>query len=510
MNFLKALQAQFAGTWQRYNAQQRTLLLAALAIGMAAIVGVGFWSARSEYMVLAKELGPSQAAELVSRLQTAGINYELSYSGSELSVPKQDWNRARLASGNLLDPLHSEESTVEGGIFDDPNQIKDRQHRQLELSISRMIMQLNGVAHAEVHISRPESSPFIRERRPATASVVLSFRPGVMFDRQQAASIVSIVSHAVGGLNPDDITVADTQGRILSEKQSGMGADVAMQFEYQRRLETDLAAKAESMLSQILGPGRAIVRVTADVDFTQTTRVEDTYDPDAKVKKSEKITTEDTTNQESTVGGSGTAANVEATPAASSATRGAQSSKSETIETEYQNTKRTNTVVEAPGRLQRLTVSAAVDIPTPADGSAPKLTEELVKNVIKQAVGFDTERDGEDAITVVVGPLAGLPAMDDPALGGAGPWKQYEGLVRNASLGIASLVVLAIALLTLKKMRPVVVTPPTTEGMTVESSRRLSAIARQVEDDPKAIAQMLETWLGEDNKARQDPVRTAA
>ena len=503
MNFLKALQAQFAGMWQRYNAQQRTLLLAALTIGIAAIVGVGVWSARSEYVLLAKELGPSQAAEIIGRLQTAGIPYELSYSGSELSVPKQDWNRARLASGNLLDPLHSEEDTVEGGIFDDPNQIKDRQHRQLELSISRMIMQLNGVAHAEVHISKPESSPFIRDRRPATASVVLSFRPGVMFDRQQAASIVSIVSHAVGGLNPDDITVADTQGRILSEKQSGMGADVAMQLEYQRRLETDLAAKAETMLSQILGPGRAIVRVTAEVDFTQTTREEETYDPDAKVKKTEKITTEDTTNQETSVGGSGTAANVEASPGGNNASRGAQTQKSETIETEYQNTRRTNTVIEALGRLQRITVSAAVSIPEPA-----KLAIEDIKKVIEQAVGLSTTR--EDAIQVIESPLAGLPALDDPALGGAGPWKQYEGLVRNASLGIASLVVLAIALLTLKKMRPVVVTPPATEGMTLESSRRLSAISKQVEDDPKAIAQMLETWLGEDNQGRKDSVRTAA
>jgi flagellar biosynthesis/type III secretory pathway M-ring protein FliF/YscJ len=173
------------------------------------------------------------------------------------------------------------------------------------------------------------------------------------------------------------------------------------------------------------------------------------------------------------------------------------------------NTKRTNRVTEAPGRLQRLTVSAAVDIPTPADGAAPKLTEEVVKNVIKQAVGFDTERDGEDAITVVVGPLAGVSAIDDLETAAA-PWKQYEGLVRNASLGIASLVVLAIALLTLKKMRPVVVTPPATDGLSFESSRRLSAIAKQVEDDPKAIAQMLETWLGTDGQNRQDSSRAAA
>jgi flagellar M-ring protein FliF len=370
-----------------------------------------------------------------------------------------------------------------------------------------MIMQLNGVAHAEVHVSRPDPSPFVRDAQPATASVVLTFRPGMMFDRQQAASVVSIVSHAVGGLRPDDITVADTDGRILSEKQSGMGADVAMQFEYQRRLETDLAAKAETMLSQVLGPGRAIIRVTADVDFTQTTRTEETYDPDAKVKISEKITTEDTTNQENSVGGSGTAANVQAAPAATTQTRGAQMSKSETIDTTYQNSSITSTVTEAPGRLKRLTVSAAIDIPEPAAGGTALLPADIEK-IIKQAVGFSEER--LDAIQVIEGPLAAVPALDDPAFGGASPWKQYEGLVRNASLGIASLVVLAIALLTLKKVKPVVVTPPMSEGLSLDSSRRLSAIARQVEDDPQAIAQMLETWLGEDGRARSDSIRKTA
>jgi hypothetical protein len=82
--------------------------------------------------------------------------------------------------------------------------------------------------------------------------------------------------------------------------------------------------------------------------------------------------------------------------------------------------------------------------------------------------------------------------------------------VRNASLGVASLVVLAISLLTLKKMRPVVVSPPVSDGLSLESSRRLNTIARQVEDDPQAIAQLLETWLGEDEKQKPGSVRAAA
>lgn len=505
MNFLKALQAQFVAAWHRYNAQQRTLLLAALVLGIAAIAGVGVWSARSEFVPLANGLGPAQAAELVSRLQSAGIEYRLSYSGSEVLVPKQAYAVARNAAGDLLEPLHADDADSEPSMFDDPALTRSREQRKQELQIARMIMQLHGVARADVRISRPSPSPFIRDARPATASVVLSFKPGMSFDRQQAASVVSMVAHSVEGLRPDDITVVDTTGRMLSEKQSPLGSDVAAQFEFQQRLETDLAAKAETMLSQLLGPGHAVVRVSAEIDFTQTSREEQTYDPATKVKKSEKITTEDTTNREDTVGGAGVTQNVEV-GGSTTASRGSQSSKSETIETEYENTKIINKVVEAPGRLQRITVSAAVNIPEPPAGGT-KLALADIEKVIKQAVGFSNTR--EDQIQVIESPLAGMPDLSDPALGGSA-WQQYEGLVRNASLGIASLVVLVIVLLTLKKVRPVVVTPPLNEGLSLESSRRLSTLAQQVEDDPQAIAQLLETWLGEGEQTRTGQSRSAA
>ena len=508
MNFLKALQTQLSATWQRYNVRQRAMLMVALGVGAVAIIGVGAWSARSEYVVLANQLGPSEAAELISRLQSTGIDYKLSYSGSEVMVPAQDLSRARLAGGDMLDPMYDSEGMTGGGIFDDPNVIRLREQRNRETSIARSIMRMKGIAHADVHLSQPDPSPFVRDRIPKSASVVVALKPGTMFSRQQAAAVVSLVAHSVEGLNPNDITLVDNDGRILSDERSPTESGISMQFEYTRRLETELAAKAETMLAQVLGPGRAVVRVAADVDFTQTTREEQTYDPDAKVKKSEKITTEDTTNQEQSLGGAGAKANIEAN-AATTKTAGAQTSKSETIETEYENTKIVNTTVIPSGRLQRLTVSAAVDIPQPAGGGVA-MSEDAVKNIIKQAVGFDEERDGENAIAVVVGPLAGMTTLEDGELGGTGWWKEYEGLVRNASLGIASLVVLAIVLLTLKKVRPVVVTPPMNDGLSLESSRRLSAIAQRVEDDPEEVARMLETWLGEDENERTGSARAAA
>jgi flagellar M-ring protein FliF len=217
---------------------------------------------------------------------------------------------------------------------------------------------MQGVAQAIVHISRPEASPFIRDQQPTKASVILDLKPGAPFDRQQAAAVVSMVAHAVEGLDPNNVSITDTSGHILSEQTSPLGSDIARQFEYQQRIETELASKAETMLSQLLGPGRAVVRVAAEVDFTQTTRKETTYDPDAKVKMYEKITTNSSKSQPTGVSG-GTASNV--TPSVSEVATGAPTSQDdETIETEYLNSQTDTTIAEAAGRVQRLTISAAV------------------------------------------------------------------------------------------------------------------------------------------------------
>ena len=373
-------------------------------------------------------------------------------------------------------------------------------------------MRVQGVANATVHVSKPEPSPFIRDQKPTTASVILELKPGVQFDRQQAAGIVSTVAHAVTGLNPNDITVMDTRGRVLSEQQSLLGSDIARQFEYQRHLETELASKAEPMLAQLLGPGKAVVRVAAEVDFTQTTRSETTYDPDAKVKEREMIKTSNSTEAPAAVSSGSTSNVLPSMPDVS--TSEPKATKEETIETTYLNTQIVNTITEAPGRVRRLTVSAAVDIPQPASGdnSATALTKVQVEGVIKQAVGFSQTRD--DAIEVIVGPLAGMQAFDPALMAGPSAWTQYEGLVRNSSLGVASLVLLVIALLTLKKMKPVVVAQPAVTGFTPETARRLNSLAQQVEDDPRAIASVLEAWLGEaaapDTRTTTPPLRKVA
>jgi len=61
-----------------------------------------------------------------------------------------------------------------------------------------------------------------------------------------------------------------------------------MQLEYKGRVEGDIRTNVQSMLEGIVGSGRAIVRVTAEIDFNKITLNEEEYDPSATVVRSKR------------------------------------------------------------------------------------------------------------------------------------------------------------------------------------------------------------------------------
>jgi flagellar M-ring protein FliF len=486
---------QLQQLWLGWTVLQRISIAGAAVLCIAAVVFVGAWSMQSQFVPLAADLTPTAAAELVSTLDAAGIDSQLNFSGSSVLVPKQDLSRARLAAGKILDITANPSEDLEGSVWADPTLHHVRLLRQQEQRLARSIGQFEFVRSATVHLSVPEPSPFLREQSPPTASVVVDLRPGSTMGRHDGAAIVALVAHGVEGLDPSQVTVMDTKGRILTSKEPVEG-DVAGQLEYRRRFEADLAVKAETLLSQMLGPGRAIVRVTADIDFTKTETQKTTYDPSGKVKVNE------TVKSESHTGGKPGAAAGTASPGGAATTANASNAGTTKIEentTEYANAETRDIVHQAPGKLIRLTVAAVVQLPeAAADGAASPITVESVQELIKQAVGFDTTRS--DEIKVVPATLAGAAPLEVPAAGV--PWDKYEQLIRAASLGTAAVVAFVLGWLVLRRFRPTVAVPVNQDE---NSADRIATLASRARENPEAVAQALSAWLAASRSAEAPP-----
>lgn len=511
MDFLNKLTSQLLSLWNRWSITQRAGMVVALAASAATIVGVSFWATTPEYVFLSDHLSPQQAAEAVSTLETNNISYRLNYSGSAISVSRKDLSRARLALKDIAVVGGDEPAAVSEGIWSDPTLHQARMTRNLEQRLARTIMQMNSVRSATVHLTQGESSPFVRDRTAAKASVILDLQPKAVFSGADARGIVALVAHSVENLTPENVTVLDTAGRLLSSAQ-GVDADVTGQLSYRNHLEADLASKAETILTQMLGPGRAVVRVTADIDFTATQRKEIRYDPESKVKVSETIHSESQAGGSRPSGGpAGAASNLD--PLVFKSGSGGAANKVESNTTTYENAKTEDTVHQAPGRITRLTVAAVVQLPqapAAADGQAAAtaaVTRDQVENIIKQAVGFDSSRS--DAIEVVSAPLTGNADLFQPPPSGSS-WQDYTPLLRNISLALGSLVALVLGLMVIRRMQPIVVETESKGSLPTDVVLRLATLSQQARDNPEAVATVIRAWLDQPAAKEQKLQKRAA
>lgn len=364
--------------------------------------------------------------------------------------------------------------------------------RALQAELAKTIMQLEPVASARIHIVLPDTSPFVRDQKPTTASVLLRLKPGTTLNRNVAHGIVALVARSVEGLNPENVTLLDGNGRVLSESAD---PDVGMadsHLEMRRQFEANLATKAEEMLTKWLGPNRAVVRVSADINFQRTKEKKETYTPDGRVIVTEKVTSsKSSTPVPGARGPAGVASNVPGRPASTGANP-LGTSNDETTETAYAVSKVIQEMEDKVGTVERLTIAALVDLPKGENGApTPGMTVPDLQKIIETAVGFKT---GRDEIKVTDVKLTGTPEpnVNDGEWEKIQLWQNVANIVRNGSLGIAALVGLVLGWMVFRRLRPAPAPPPAAPVEWSAASKRLAALAQS---NPTVIAQALTSWL---------------
>ncbi|MFK7818280.1 MAG: flagellar basal-body MS-ring/collar protein FliF [Planctomycetaceae bacterium] len=507
METIKNALSQAQRVWERSSRGNKIATIAMVLVSAVSIFGVGIWSMQPQYIPLALELETGQVTTAKTRIEAAGIPVKMNFNATGILVPKSQWNAARLAAGDAIPEGFADPELQELGPLDSREKHREIALRNNELRLQATIRQIQGIKNATVHISKPDDELFVRENGDTRASVVLDLDRGRTFSRTNAETIVQLVSHGVEGLAPDNVSVSTTRGENLRGLNAGVDSEVQAQLEYRKLVEAHIAGKAESLLSQMLGTNNAIVRVSADIDFTTLKIIDTRYDAEGKVAADTKIDNETTYKTgRSAIGPVGTTPNL----AGQTGTGVLRSSpdKKENITSKFLVPKTVETTNGPKGKLQRLTVAAMVDLSGFPEGAA-KPTLEQIKALIRTATGIDETRT--DTIEVVE---ATLPDLEEliPVAAPAG-WNQYRDMFQVVSLGLASLVAFVLGFMTLRRMKPI-----TLKSEAAADARReqlLANISNQAERDPETVSRIVAAWLNEplpsDEEAKSsDPVRAAA
>ncbi len=426
---------------------------------VAGITWMVVWSGTPEFQLLYSNLSLEDAGEIVLKLKDQKVPYEISANGKSILVPKKVLYDTRLSLANEGLP---QGSGVGFEIFDNTKlgmtefvQNVNYQ-RALQGELSRTINGFDEIESSRVHIVMPSKSLFIEDEEQATASVVLKMRKGRRLNHNQIQGIVHLVSASIGQLEPENVTIVDNKGKMLagSKDDSMAGQLSSSQLEYQEKVEQGLEKRVETMLEKVLGPGKAIPRISGSFDFRRHERTEETYDPDGRVVRSEQLmNTISGTSEPQAMGVPGVSSNM---PNGESTNKtignqndGIPGYQKQDKTVNYEIPKTVSVTVEPMGTLKRLSIAIVVDgdheLVTNDEGESewkytPRIPEDLTKieDIVKRAVNFDSER-GDDISVVNIPFEIEKESKDDEEVIEEG-WfdkiEKYSGYLRYAFLTI--------------------------------------------------------------------------
>ena len=402
---------QLLGFLQRFGIGRLAAIVGVAAGVAAALFALVFNAGTEPKALLYSNLDLKEASSITQALDQGGIKYEAKGDGSTIMVPRDKVASTRLMlSGKGLPTSGS----VGYEIFDNASALGQtdfvqnlNRQRALEGELARTIRSLDGVTFARVQLVLPKHQLFEEEAGEPSASVVIGVA-GRQPATDQVRALQNLVAGAVPNLKPERVTIVDQNSKLLGGGE-GAGAADAIADDQRTQTEDKIKKRIRELVEGVVGPGKARVQVTADLDLSQVTTQEEKFDPDGQVVRSTQTTEENSKQNQQDNNGQATAtANVPGTPGAGqgNSTNGSSSGQSGET-TNYEISKTTKTTIEQPGTIKKLSIAVAVDGVT-APGAkgkpgayTPRSAQEMqrIDQLVKSAVGYDVSRG--DQVSVI-------------------------------------------------------------------------------------------------------------
>ncbi|MDU1062144.1 MAG: flagellar basal-body MS-ring/collar protein FliF [Leclercia adecarboxylata] len=542
----------------RLRANPKVPLIVAGAAAIAIVVAMVLWAKQPDYRTLFSNLSDQDGGAIVTQLTQMNVPYRFSDNGGALEVPADKVHelRLRLAQQGLpkggavgFELLDQEKF----GISQFSEQVNYQ--RALEGELARTIETLGPLKSARVHLAMPKPTLFVREQKAPSASVTVNLQPGRALDEGQISAVVHLVSSAVAGLPPGNVTLVDQMGRLLTKSNTSDRDLNDAQLKYATDVENRVQSRIEAILGPIVGTSNVHAQVTAQIDFADKEQTEEQYRPNGDAAQA--VMRSRQVNENLQIGGpnaGGVPGALSNQPAPANTApinapaqnqqngqQGAQqqqtaaaanagprtSSRNETTNYEVDRTIR-HTKMNT-GDVQRLSVAVVVNYKTLPDGKPLPLTTEQMKQIedlTREAMGYSEKRG--DTLNVVNSPFS---AVDDTS-GELPFWQKQAFIELLIEAGRWLLVVIVAWLLWRKAVRPQLVRraeeakalqertllrEETQEAVEVRLSKdeqmqqrranqRMGAevmsqrIRKMSDNDPRVVALVIRQWMSNENE----------
>jgi flagellar M-ring protein FliF len=393
--------------------QRRNIAIAAVSVVLCLVVILWFVT-RPNYVTVMSGLDNKSLGEVQAKLQDLKIPNEI--QGSSVLVPAADADTARvqLAMAGLPKSGYIGYGNISNSFGMTQDMLNIQVLDALQQSLDQTIESIDGIDNADVHIVMPDQQLFVSQPdNSAKASVFVQLAPGVQLSGSQVAGIQQLVSHAVKGLTPDNVSVIDQNGVALSAQDgSGMtGMNGAAELAARQQIEQQMTAQLTDGLNRILGPGNVIVMVHANVSFDKVHSQSHIYQPapgqTTGLPSSSQIIKRSSSNSAGN-GAGGIAGQSSSNPglptyAANSGQNSSTANSTETdVTTNYDNSYIDTTTDRDPVTINGISVGVLVNS---ANRNVNQALINQIKSFVSNALGITTGPNAQNGISVAAVPF---------------------------------------------------------------------------------------------------------
>lgn len=256
-----------------FLANRRLAVLGGGAVVATLIALTVLWSRDPDYSVLYAGLSGEQGGRAIGALQKLNIPYRITEGGRVIMVPTGQLGQARLQLAAQGVPKSEGDAW---GLLDNEtlgvSPFVEQVHyvRGLEANLSHTVGELDGVLSAQVTLAMPKRTGFLSDEPKPSASVLLRLAPGARMSAAQVAGVVGLVASSVPGLDRDNVTVVDQDGKVLNTRSGDEMAEIPAELGIVEQVNTRYARLIDDLLAPVLGIGNYRVSVDADIDFAQS------------------------------------------------------------------------------------------------------------------------------------------------------------------------------------------------------------------------------------------------
>jgi len=503
--------------WSNLTPEQKRVAVVAVGAAAAVILLSLVLLGRQEgFVTLYSKLSPEDLAAASVELNRLGLPHQIVESEGAIKVPSDKVAQARMALAQAGLP-RSGAFTVAGFELLDKTSFATSDFvqranylRALQGELARSIMTLDPIASARVHLNLPEQTVFEEKREEPSASVVVALKPGRNLSPEQTRAIAFLVSQAIEGLKPENVVIVDTKGTLLWTGDlspngfSRASEYLGMRWEIERAIERRL----QSLLDRTIGPGRASVQVSVELDTNKRESESEIYMPADNSNQGLPVTHEEVQETyqaqgaPAVAGAAGSASNLQLIPPTPVTLLGGNYTKTER-KMEYRVSRKIERVEQLPGSVKRVSVAVLVK------GDLTAAEQASLRQAVIAAVGLDMSRGDTVAVVPVRAEKTTVPQIERRRATQAPKFPWYW------LAAVPVLLLLAASLLVAWRRRrqkaPAAPSFPSEVGEVPEAEREelaqppapetphpLERLREFAKASPDRVADLIRSWLMED------------